>query len=586
MTLVTNAAGAKELSGGEELPSSAPTAPRMLQVEPPNAPRRERVRPPRGALALRFGAALLLAGVLAWLFWRQLELVQDFRIDDAYITFSFSKNLGLGRGPIYGFDGRVEGYSNFLWMLVVAIGYALRHDLQPYALVRPLSYFSLAMMAFAIWRLSRRHAGPVASAVVLLVLANSTDLARAAASGLETVAHASLLSLAILWYLREPPSKRTWSLFGFVAVALIRIDGFVPLLYVLGFEVADAALGGRLRWRALGRWAGPPLLLYGLWFLWQWRYYGLPLPTTYYAKALVDAGNELRADDYAWDFVRALGLGAFLPFALFGVARRLSRDTMFVALFVGGYGAYVLRTGGDWMPFWRFFIPLLAPLFVLTAWGFSATWRASSRWPNVARVVPAGAMAWACVFVARHADAHEIETAEERAVVVRAAQELTHTRDNLLRAIPLMRAIVRQPGDRLATDYGGVFAVYTDASVIEYWGLCNEAIALRGGLEGINPIYGKSCPRCIAEASPDYFHVGAPLRRSPRAFRNIDEVLRNVFLSSSIGRYIDWKRDYAVGRATDVAEGDALWFLERRRAGAPLETRTRGGIVVDYPFER
>ena len=38
-------------------------------------------------------------------------------IDDAYITFRYSRNLAEGLGPVWNAGDPVEGYTNFLWML-------------------------------------------------------------------------------------------------------------------------------------------------------------------------------------------------------------------------------------------------------------------------------------------------------------------------------------------------------------------------------------------------------------------------------------------------------------------------------------
>ena len=63
--------------------------------------------------------ACLLAIVLGYLvlvnhFW--------FTTDDAYITFRYARNLAEGWGPRFnvGAHAPIEGYSNFLWMLLCA----------------------------------------------------------------------------------------------------------------------------------------------------------------------------------------------------------------------------------------------------------------------------------------------------------------------------------------------------------------------------------------------------------------------------------------------------------------------------------
>lgn len=75
----------------------------------------------------------------------------------------------------------------------------------------------------------------------------------------------------------------------------------------------------------------------------------------------------------------------------------------------------------------------------------------------------------------------------------------------------------RRPGERVATDYGGVFGYFGDASIIEVWGLCNARIAREGDTSGINPIYGKTCVACYRDLDPEYFHTMVPLLRAPDA---------------------------------------------------------------------
>jgi hypothetical protein len=40
--------------------------------------------------------------------------------DDAYITFRYARNLADGLGPNWNSDGRVEGYTSFLWMMIIS----------------------------------------------------------------------------------------------------------------------------------------------------------------------------------------------------------------------------------------------------------------------------------------------------------------------------------------------------------------------------------------------------------------------------------------------------------------------------------
>ncbi|HEU4413088.1 MAG TPA: hypothetical protein VFS43_48045 [Polyangiaceae bacterium] len=538
-----------------------------------------RLRAPGARVALAVAA---IAALLAW----QAALVGDFRIDDAYISFSFAKNLAAGEGLVYSRGERVEGYSNFLWVVLCAPAYALGGADPPvYAVARALAGAFFALLLGAVYRLVRLREGPPAAFGALALLAATTDLARAAASGLETLPFVALVAAGAAHYLGEAPDRRGRSLWWFVAAALMRIDGFVPLLFVLGFEAASAGLGRRLRPRAFARWALPPLAAYALYFAARWAYYGLPLPSTYYAKTLVTAGDPYRGYKYVWDALWGWGAPVALAFGA-AALRRPRREALFAAAFVAYYAAYAVATGGDWMPFSRFVLPLYPFVVTLFVWGAATALRAAAaRWP-AARRAAAAAVAGAYLFVGWLVDGHTLDTRAEAIKRGHARHIARHTHDNLLASVPWARHIVRAPGETLVTDYAGVFAVYTDARVIDMWGLCNVEIARRGNAEGIVPIYGKTCLPCYREFDPDYFHANLPLVRPAGDLATHQAVIAAVFQGPAIDRQIDLQRRYATGRVREAATGRSLYFLEKRRAGRPLRARPAGpGFVVEYPFE-
>jgi hypothetical protein len=130
-----------------------------------------------------------------------------------------------------------------------------------------------------------------------------------------------------------------------------------------------------------------------------------------------------------------------------------------------------------------------------------------------------------------------------------------------------------------------VFAYFTEAHVIEMWGLCNTAIALRGNTDGVNPIYGKTCIECYREFQPDYFHAWMPLVRPIDAFASHEAVIAEVFQGEALDRVLDLKGSFVTGRVLDTERNTAFYFLERRRANVTLETRRPApNIVIDYPF--
>ena len=55
--------------------------------------------------------------------------LRSYPVDDAFITYRYAQNLVDGHGPVWNPGERVEGYSNFLWLLMIAFGMLL--GLQP-----------------------------------------------------------------------------------------------------------------------------------------------------------------------------------------------------------------------------------------------------------------------------------------------------------------------------------------------------------------------------------------------------------------------------------------------------------------------
>lgn len=524
----------------------------------------------------------------------QIRRIGDFRVDDAYITFSFSKNLALGRGPLYAHDLKAEGYSNFLWMALVATVHRLGLDL--YLGARLLAFGFLAATAYGVHRLVEKRCGRLPAALAVLFLAACSDLTRAALSGLETVAFASCLCLAYSGYLREPRRRTHWSLLWLLPALLLRIDGFVPVAIALGLETLSSILGRRFSFRRLA-WIGIPIASAGLlYFAWRYQYYGLPLPSTYYAKSVVAAQDPARGYRQLLEFIEDYGIAYSAPLVLAALLGRHRRPASILLLAVALQAGYAVKVGGDWMPFWRFFQPVV-PLFVmLCGLGLGTLLRPTERrprppypsWLYRGLVGPALAAAGFALlgFLAIRVHMGSVDSQAERGKLGHAEHVKKHTLENLLGSVDLARHLVRTPGEKLVSDYAGVFAVFTEANIIDMWGLANPQIARFGGTEGINSIYGKECAACYPSLDPDYFHVVVPLVRTKDAFRSQRAVQNEVFQSRAIGRYLNFRKDFVAGYVLETATNRAFWFLERRRPGRSHKTQSPApGIQIVYPFE-
>ncbi len=536
------------------------------------------------SLGLRRGIIVACVVAAAALFVSQAHFLgAATRVDDAYFTYSYAKNLALGHGPVYSHGERVEGYSNFLWMVLVALPLVATRGEYAQTVARVVGVPFLALLGWSLYRLVRRCAGsPVAAVAALWLLAFDTDLATAWLMGLETVAYTALVttSLMLLAVGAETPRARTAAVWVAAAAALTRIDGFLVFGFVLAAEVLRTIRDGQPQpLRRLARRCLPPAVVYLGWFAWRWSYYGLPLPTTYYAKALLPARLPHRGIEYVTEELRGSWLAAGLPAAAWLLARRRAAAVWLTA-FAVPYLAYVAKVGGDWMPYGRFVMPVAPLLIALLVWALRDLFDLAGRLRPLALVGAAALVAT----VAARLDHRFLNNPEEDGKLGGVGQQ-THNVRVYFQAIPFLRHAV-PPGGRLVTDYGGVMAYATDAAIIEMWGLANADIALHGTTDGVQPVYGKTCPPCYPALDPQYFHVVDPLVRGERAFVSRADVLANVWQSDTIGRYIDFDRTFAVGRVLRPATHEALYFLEKRRPGFSSARRDTGdGYVVDYPFE-
>lgn len=87
----------------------------------------------RGALVVVFVALMLLA-------WAN-RFVQD----DAFISFRYARNLAEGNGLVWNLGERVEGYTNFLWTVAMAIPYYLNCDPVSFSFFVGMFFFALTL---------------------------------------------------------------------------------------------------------------------------------------------------------------------------------------------------------------------------------------------------------------------------------------------------------------------------------------------------------------------------------------------------------------------------------------------------------
>jgi arabinofuranosyltransferase len=346
---------------------------------------------PRTARGLEWALLVAALGLGLWFALERASVV-----DDAFISLRYARNLVEGHGLVWNLDERVEGYTNFLWTVLVAAVMALTGADPPWiALVGSLLCFVANLVV--ITRLGRRLAAPhgprVTVPIATLLLACQLVFSSYGTSGLETMASSLFVTLGASALLGATAPRG-----AFVAGSMLILATFTrpdhSLFYAVGGLVLLAEEWRRLRsggLRVLVAYAAPALV-YAAYLGWKLQYYGHVLPNTFYAKS---AGETYVAQ--GWRYAVTFYLGSHLwlvlvPFAVWALSGRgddaRRRFRRFAGLSVLVYNAYVLKIGGDFM-LGRFYVSTL-PLILLGleeglyAWwartGSDASWRRLAPW--------------------------------------------------------------------------------------------------------------------------------------------------------------------------------------------------------------
>ncbi|MFT7485834.1 MAG: arabinofuranosyltransferase [Candidatus Paceibacteria bacterium] len=340
----------------------APIAPRVAFAIRPRY--LLRVRPFKLPLPIALGLPLLVFLLLAWKL--------NFLTDDAFISFRYTQNWVAGHGLRYnlGSEMPVEGYSNFLWVLMMAPFEAWGMSLGGAS--RLLSGLSGLILCFCVTRHARRRfdLDNVGTLACGLFFASLPCTALWATGGLATMPAALLTFCMYERLLGDPeaPRGRAAGIFGALAV-LMRADGFLwaaMILFGAGLAWFWSRRDQRLLREAL--WCtGIIVLVSAGHFLWRHSYYGEWLPNT----ARVKAGFSTFRLERGWAYLAQWwltmpALFVVLVLSIWRIPNAL-RAPLVVSLTVAlGAQAYALWIGGDFMPFGRLMfaaVPFIALLF-------------------------------------------------------------------------------------------------------------------------------------------------------------------------------------------------------------------------------
>jgi arabinofuranosyltransferase len=468
------------------------------------------------------------------------------QIDDAYISFRYARNLVEGHGLVYNVGQRVEGFTNLLWVLLVALGMKLGGAAPRVShWLGVSSGVALLVLSYAYARCLLHPKSVLLAALAPWLVLGSTSFAIWTVSGLETPLFSALVVAALVAQAR---GRQTTATAACVLATLTRPEGVLVAAVTL---TADFAAGGDRRRRAMALAVGYAFSIAAL-TVFRVVYFGSALPNTFYAK--------VGGIPFSWTlwYLVTFVVQIALPLALAAAlgARRSAVAIAGVAFAVVLF-AYVALVGGDAFEHSRFFLPAVPVLVALALTGaecFGAEDRWSTRfaassipatavwylWGAAVGVVALGisaALAWmvmsrrnrlvvatavagaaglAGAFLAPPAFAMMPEPALSKLVRLNRAAELSNVRsveEYLDRAVQITAtALAGQfpPPGRIAAVGIGLLGWYSRAEIVDLLGLVDPVIARSTPTDG-GPMHFPGHQRGNAERvlslAPDYILV-------------------------------------------------------------------------------
>lgn len=335
-----------------------------------------------GLAAIALAMLLAVAGVwLHYEFGQSWDSTSGHAVgsDDAFISYRYSWNLFNGEGLVFNLGERVEGYSNFLFTVLLTPAFWVSKDfVYPFAVACNTVFLLATVAAFAVHML--RSVGPKAALVGTFILCSNPWIWANAATGLETPLIMLLVSLGWIGAERHAASGDSKSVLLLAAVSclsiLSRIDGFILPVAVAVF----LALRGRRSAAAIVLSAvGATIAAYTAA---RFAYYGDVMGNTFYAKVSGPLDERILS---GLGFLAENGMttGMWLPFGVAvagfaaeaikaGAANGVGRGFKtiveavgFPMFFCGLWLSYLVAIGGD-IYYERFLVPLL-PLVIFDA---------------------------------------------------------------------------------------------------------------------------------------------------------------------------------------------------------------------------
>jgi arabinofuranosyltransferase len=282
----------------------------------------------------------------------------DFLVDDAYISFVYSKNLINGNGLTY--NGLlVEGFSNLSWVILLSPFINANLDIIKFA--RFFSIISGIVSLTLVFNLAQKIVKRNKLSTSLLASCSVAVLSPFLAwtmGGLETILLSSLIMVLIYIEWMEFDVRKILSPFLIFIISLTRPEGII----VFPIWVAYLYIKNNKNLKIVLMEAILVIIPFFIYILLRWYYYGYPLSNTAYLKLSPSISTSIEAAHWLWNFLMLRPI--FSLILLSGIIitilnKHFEKGFLLVIGISIGFIAFIVFSGRDWMPHHRFIAPII-----------------------------------------------------------------------------------------------------------------------------------------------------------------------------------------------------------------------------------
>ncbi|HKK21190.1 MAG TPA: hypothetical protein VJ983_06940 [candidate division Zixibacteria bacterium] len=335
---------------------------------------------------------ILLPLIPALLIYALLAHIHNFTQDDAYISYRYVANYLSGHGLVYNYGERVEGFTNFGWVIYTLFWGALGAK---YIFISKLTGFvfggGVVILTFFIAREILDEKDRWFALIPVYIVACNQSLSYWSSAGLATAAFAFFAMLAVWLYLQ----RNYLLIFALAILVFLRPDGAV----VTGALIVVEAIERRKIPIFTLRCAGAAFVFSIPFVVFKLAYYGSILPNPFYAKTGFRMTQLTNGIEYTGRFMRDYGFyGAalLLPVLVF---KRISIAARSVLTFVVLFVLYVTLIGGDVLKVHRFYLPIFGLTSALVCVGLFKFVKGMKKALRATLLILAGVVLCALTFV-------------------------------------------------------------------------------------------------------------------------------------------------------------------------------------------